>query len=649
MTTPVGCTLYVDGVRVADGAPGDPDAAPTALSGLAVNWGRSTTIDQVEPSTCSFELLDPPGQSSFLDLLYTGARIDVVAAAVTTTTGDPVNIGGDFEAAAPGSVPPWTSITPAGAAAVTAAKAHGGAQSAALTPTGGYAAADIPPAPPSIDPTAWDHYPTAAPGQTWTLSAWVLVPPGASITLSAVLYPGPTAPAAPAGAAVTVLYDPAAPGWRLVSVHWTAPAGSAGKWPGLRCAVSLATWSAIRGYPAGTTWAGLGAETWADWGTAYIDDVTIAPPAAPAVREVTVFSGRVTDLSAGWGGQAAVVDGLAFRGEDAVVCTVTAADFTADLAQRDVGAVPWPAETLAARFAHVLTAAAVSVPYTIAPTLRNWRVSWLDVDHQEALPLLQDLATTVDGVLWAATHRTTGPYLWLADPRATSALYTLTEGPDGIVRITATAALDGAVELDACDVLIEPVVWKQAVSDVSTRAAVSWQDQTVDDAGLPSPTEETEVIVDADLEVTLGTRAAKVSTLLTTAADARLVAQLILARLSLQSWRVGGLTWETDATDEMTPDQVDRTLDLLDGTRRLAAPILLTNLPTWSPNGGATLPLLLQGGTYTYEGGQWTLELTTSSAAAQGTSLPWNQLDPTWAWNEFDPAIAWTDLTGVAP
>jgi hypothetical protein len=138
-----------------------------------------------------------------------------------------------------------------------------------------------------------------------------------------------------------------------------------------------------------------------------------------------------------------------------------------------------------------------------------------------------------------------------------------------------------------------------------------------------------------------------VSTLLTTAADADAVASLILGRLRVASWRVGGLVWRTDLS-EMNGDQTGRALDLLDGRRRLGVPILLENLPAWSPS-GPILPLLLQGGTYVFEEGQWTLSLVTSSAAAQGTALPWTALDPAWAWTEFDPMIAWSDLVGVAP
>lgn len=640
MTTPVGCTLYVDGVRVADGSPGDPVDAPTALTGLAVNWGRATTVDQVEPSTCSFDLMDPAGGGSFLNLLYTGARVDVVAAAAVPAAGDPVNTDGGFETATAGTAPPWTSIAGPGAAArVTTAQAHGGAQSASLTTTGAWAAANIPPAAPAANPAAWDSIPTVAAGQVWTVAEWVLIPPGGYVGRTPALFTRPNDPGAVTGGTVNTFYDPAQPTWRLLSTTWTAPVAAAGKWLGLRFTVGAAAWNKIYSYPAAAAWTDV-AGSWADWATGYIDDVQVTPPGAGVTtREATVFSGRVTDLDAGWD------NGM---GTQSVVCTVTAADFTADLAQRDVGDVPWPAETLAARFARIVAAAGVAVPYTIDPTLRAWQVSWLDVDRQQAWPLLADLATTVDGVLWSATHRTTGPYLHLADPRTASAMYVLTVGEDDLIHIAATDALDNAIELDACDLPLDPVVWKQAVSDVVTRVSVGWLEQTVDEGGLPAPTDRTETIVDADLEVQLGTRGATVSTLLTTAAAADQIALLLLARLRLQSWRVGGLTWLTGATAEMTPDQVDRTLDLLDGTRRLAAPILLTNLPAWAPTGTATLPLILQGGTYTYTDGQWALDLTTSSAAAQGTSLAWNDLDAAWAWNEFDPAISWPDLVGVA-
>ena len=43
-------------------------------------------------------------------------------------------------------------------------------------------------------------------------------------------------------------------------------------------------------------------------------------------------------------------------------------------------------------------------------------VSWLDVDHRAAVGLLTDVAQSVDGVLWAASHPVLGPCIRFEDP-----------------------------------------------------------------------------------------------------------------------------------------------------------------------------------------------------------------------------------------
>ena len=644
MTTPVGCTLLVDGVRVADGAPGDPEYQPTALSGLSITWGRATTVDQPEPSTCSFQLLDPPGGASFLDLLYTGARVDVYAAAdVPGLPGAPVNTDGGFEGAPLGVDLHWTDLYSGHVARATNRGAPTGQPSATIDPGVALVAFDsgiMPPAAPTSDPSGWDYIPTVQPDEGWTVSGWLHPAVGGQVTVQAALYASPLGQSSTPRVGTRGVYpwDPAA-AWQAAELPYTAAADDAGKWLGLGLTIDLASWDQITTIPD-VIWTDAPG-SWDDWAGWYVDDVAILPPgddAAAVHRDVLVFSGRVTDLDAGWD-----------AGIGGVVSSVIAADFTADLAQRDVGAEPWSAQKLSLRFQNIIVGASLwgSVRYTIAPTLADWRITWMDVDRQQCWPLLADLATSVDGVLWSATHRTTGPYLWLADPRVSSALYVLFVGDDGMVHVGPTDAAVKAITLDACDVLLDPVVWKQAVSDVTTRVAVTWQEQTVDDQGQPAPTERTDTLVDAALEAALGTRRAAVSTGLTLEADAAAVAALLLGRLHLGGWRVGGLSWNTAASD-MIPDQTVRTLDLLDGTRRLGSALLLTNLPAWSPTGGGTLPLLLQGGTYTYEDGHWTLTLVTSSAAAQGTSLPWTDVDPGWAWNDFAADVEWADLVGVA-
>ena len=70
-----------------------------------------------------------------------------------------------------------------------------------------------------------------------------------------------------------------------------------------------------------------------DVAAVYVDDATVLAPAAGTVHTVLVFSGRVTNLAATWDG-------------DRPALEVTAADFTADLANRDVGDEPWDVEAM---------------------------------------------------------------------------------------------------------------------------------------------------------------------------------------------------------------------------------------------------------------------------------------------------------------
>ena len=70
------CELWVDGVRYADGRPGEDPAAPFALSDLTVRWGRDNTVDQPAPATCSFTVADPPGGAvRFDDTVVLGSTV----------------------------------------------------------------------------------------------------------------------------------------------------------------------------------------------------------------------------------------------------------------------------------------------------------------------------------------------------------------------------------------------------------------------------------------------------------------------------------------------------------------------------------------------------------------------------------------------
>jgi hypothetical protein len=630
--------VLVDGVRLADGAPGDPQDAPTALSGLSVTWGRETTVDQPAPSSCAFTVADDPGGTSFADVLHVGSLVEVLAAGTVypdpseSTFTDP-----GFEAAAPNAT---------GAVNLTVARstrrAHAGVAAAALKVAdrlkrGSVILAPAPFAAPGTDPGAWDAIPTTLPGQRWSLGASLFVPPGAAVRLRPALFTGPYAAAGHVldVPGITVTGDPTTPTWRVVS--GIVVPDVAGAWVGLAVEVwpTGLRWDQV---PRTTTWTSLGASspgwTWDDAGMVYLDDVLVAAPAAGTESTVLVFTGRVTDLVSSYD-----------ESIPAPVLKVTALDFTADLDNIDVGDQPWPAEGMSARFARILGLSMPAVPAQIDPSLAAIPVSWRDVDRQSAAGLLAELATSVDGILWSATHRVSGPYLRVEDPAARPPAAVLAlEG--AVVRVVTAAAAE--LVLSACDLLLAPITWTQAVADITTRVAVTWLEEGLDEAGLTITTERTYTLIDTDRESAWGVRALSLSTQLRAQADATAVAAAILARTGL-GWRADGATLDDDFADTDDDDptlQVTRFLTLLDGTTRNGLLLQFADLPAWAP-GAPAANVYLEGGTYTFDEGRWVLDLTVSAGTGTGASATWDDLDPTWAWNEFDPAITWDDLRGV--
>ena len=626
MSTGTTCTLYVDGARFADGAPGDPGSAPTALSGLGVAWGRDTTVDQPAPSTCTFTVKDEPGGAgvrSFLGRFHTGIEVDVTATGIqypdpdTSTFADP-----GFE------TDPVAAAATNATVGATTRRVHGGARALQVLPVDPARrwTVTLPPAPfvpAGANPGAWDDIPQTAPGQTWDTGAWLYVPVGVVLTVSPVLFTGPWANSGHAAGTGTTLRG---------TGQWVQASGpflpdTAGAWVGLGIS-AWPTGPAWAEFDPGLTWSLLDpAQTWQDVAAVYVDDVAVLSPAAGTPHEVLVFSGRITNLDAAWD---EVTGGPLLK--------VTAADFTADLANRDVGDEPWPVEPMGDRFDRILELAGMPVTADIDPSVYGIPVSWRDVDKQATTGLLQDLATSVDAVMWAAVHQTTGAYLKVEDPSGRASLYHL-EMIDGIVVVV--GGIGGTV-LSACDVLRDPIQFVQDVSDVTTRAAVTWLEQTLDDQGQPGTTEHTVTVIDADLEALYGTRRVSVTTELQASADALDVANRLMARLTESGWRASGFTVDDDRLD-----QAQQLLTLLDGTSRIGLPVRVTELPAWSP-AGAELPVYLEGGRYSYDDGRWVLDLNVSSARGQGQSVTWTELDPTWRWADVDPELTWSGVYGVA-
>jgi hypothetical protein len=629
MSTGVSCTVYVDGVRAADGSPGEAPDAPAILENLSVAWGRSDTMSQPAPDVCTFSVSDPVGGNAFTGIYRTGSRIDVTARGGSTARPSaPTFIDGGFETGAVS----WAAI--GGSAARTQRRASSGAYSLQGSPGGNPMTILLGPGafqPAGTNPSAWDALPTTEPGQVWRFSVSLWLPVGAVAAVRPELYSGPYSASGVAfGSPVTLVGNGA---WQ--SITGEAIPGVADRWLGMAIALNPigSTWD---GMPSTLTWNGLDPSlTWDDMGSMFIDDAQVFTPATEATRGVLVFSGRITDMSASWDDTAG-----------GPVVEVTAGGFTADLENRRVGDQPWAVESVAARAQRILNLAGLPITIDIDSSVSAILLSWRDVDSQGATGLLQEIATSVDGVLWPAVHQTIGAYLKLEDPSLRAALLQLATNANGTIIITQSNPDEG-FDLSACVIFRDPVTWVQDVSDVTTRASVQWKVQGVDNEGLPTTSDATELVVNPSRESLYGTRGVSVSTQLQAAVDAQNVAQRILSRATPSGWRASGLAIDDDdVTSE--PAGISLMLDLLDGTSRIGAPIVIGDLPVWSPS-GAEVGVYLEGGTYRYIGGRWVLELIVSVATGLGVSASWDALDPSWTWNQWDPGITWNDLRGVAP
>lgn len=635
MTTGATCILYLDGTRFADGSPGDDLASPVALSGLKVNWGRDSTMDQPGSSTCQFDVMDRAGGNSFTGLTV-GERVDVTAS--TWTYPDPsVSTMTD-----PGlETATWTGQPYGCSAAVTSQRAASGSRSLVIRPGTGLSWRFWRPPMPFADPGApgaWEAVPTTLPGQTWNVGAKVFVPVGCYVRVSPVVFTGPWAGS---GAVdyentVTIVGDGT---WKTASAPYSPKV--AGAWLG----VEINAFSGVQGpawkdEPAALTWAGatsLGA--WRDVPAVYADDFAVLAPTGGTEHTVLVFSGRITDLDVQY--------------DDAVGgarVAVTSADFTADLENVIVGDQPWNVEAMADRFNRILALSAPNIPATIPSRLGSIPVTYRDVDAQPAAGLLSDLAVTVDGVLWSAVHQVTGPYLYVEDPSARQTQYVLSQpgGAGTKVIIVLGPIVAPTLALDACDVLRDPVHWLQTSADVASRVSVTWRVQGIDQStNLPTTSDSAVMVRDASVESIYGVRGVSVTTDLQAASDATGVAQQILERASSTAYRASGLTVD-DSILTPTADLVNLVSTLLDGTARNGLPLRLTNLPWWSPP-GANAAVFLEGGAYTFDHGMWDLDLTVSNATGVRNSIPWNRVPSGYRWVDMATSITWNSLRAVGP
>jgi len=640
MTAP-DCQVWVAGTRLADTAADlDVDLEPTALAQLSIVWGRGNTFDQPSPATCTFAVLDRRGGTVFTERLHIGDPV-AVRAAGDIAQGIPIDVAvdGGFESLAVGPAGNRVATVAPAAATVVASPVAAGTRAirVASTATSSRTVLRIPPAAfAPANPAAWDAIPRLGPNE-WSWSVAVRPPLNGRTGVIGIAFSGPSnlTPVGIVGAQTHYVWGHVAGAWTTVGDTVRATTATATAWLGVSVETDLATWDAPYGQ-TGDAYAWTAAPGhWADYGPTGADALELRAPAGGTVRDVLAFAGRITDLSA-------TIDDPA----GTIRVTVTAVDQLADLENRYVGAEPWLAEPFAARVDRILDLAGVTVPALIDEGLADLIVTWRDVDNQSAGTLIADLAAGVDGVLWSATHSTAGEYLWIEDvaQRAQTEALELVNGIVTIVNNTERPA--GRTVLDACQIPAESLTWIRDVSDVITRVDATWNEQTVDDDGLPSPTDRGIRVLDAELEAAFGVRRLGLSTPLVTAADATDAAERVLFRTRNPQGRIDGLTWDLGMFPPAAGVDMADALDLLDGTIRIGRAMIVDGADLW-PAGDGTIGLYLDGGIYEYDGA-WSLGLIGTPLGGMGESAQWDDLDPSWAWDEFDPSIEWPDLYGVA-
>jgi hypothetical protein len=633
----VSCILFIDGVRVADTGAQAVAGQPVALTGLKVAWGRDSTESQPDPSTCSFEVTQRPALGTDVaDLLAPGATVSVQAAGLYAIASgqnlvdDPwMNWPADLVP----SATPHDHVYPVGGA--TAQLRQIPANLAAGHYSGGGCAVDITVAdgtqrmvylPRPIDSAMWSEVPTVEEAGPLRRVLGVRAPMGTRMQARAYAL-DPATQTLTAGTAVGPVIVADGSNWATVEV--TADMAAAG-YPcmGMEVLTSVASlsWAATPGtwtsHPE--PWAAMGytpvlpLRVWTDvfeiWTTR--DEV--------ATRTVPVFAGRITDVE--------MMPGA----DGGVVAQCNATDALSELEHHYIGDVPWPVDAAPVRSARITTAAGIP-PVAVPAARATSQLTARDVDSQPTLGLIRELADSLGCVAWLRTGWYLAEEVWMEDPSARDALLILALNPDsGLVEIVADVNQADALHLSACDVLEEPTRMRIDTDTLITVVDLTWWEQTA-----PDPTERHVIREDSPAREAYGYRRLGVSTQLADQPTAIDLADRILTRNRHSEWVVPKLVWDTlvgggDAED---------LLSLLDSTRRIAAPVTVTELPAWSPI-GASLATWLEGGTYEYDDA-WTLELAVAPASAAGASLTWEQMDDSWQWQQMDPAIDWRDLVSV--
>lgn len=581
------CTLSIAGKQLTG------STTPAALDEVKITWGRKDSISQPSPSTATCRILLPEDPTALADMYSIGRSVEIKSTVKVWSQGQ------------------------ARPLALQHATIDGATSGQAWTPPPDInrILGIIPPARPTSTIGAWDEIPTCSDGQKWSCQVTLSMPETPSyVEIRPAYYQSPNAYPY-LGEIIAWTEDTSA---TALAGSWTPPARLAGSWIGI----------AVIAQPAGKQWDlepaawTAQAQAWQTLNRLTVKTATVTPPSQADSIECNVFTGSVTDTSIS-------LDPAL----DRPVITITASDILADLAHRRIGSDPWPTHTLTQRVNAIIQELGTKVRTEIDPGPGARRLAWKDVDSQPASSLLTSSATSASAILWASSHRTTGPYLRFEDPSLRTALGRLSF--DGS-KVTISASQPPST-ISAAAILRSGVTVDRDNSDAASVARLTWREPGVNEKGERILTERTITIKDDDAIAKIGYRDISIATDLVDKADAEAAASAFYRSHLPGSYTLPSLTLDTSIRSSL----IDRkTLAaMLDATRRMGLPIRLTDLPRWMAVPSA-LTAYLDGATYTYKKGRWTMNLCLTRSETTGQGLTWQQLPAALKWNQTAP-LTW--------
>ena len=252
------------------------------------------------------------------------------------------------------------------------------------------------------------------------------------------------------------------------------------------------------------------------------------------------------------------------------------------------------------------------------------------------MDLLRELAASNDAILWPLAHTTRGEYFKFEDQDTRKSLYYLAWDP-GTGNATPRVRPPRGVVISARAIIRGGFTVTRDLSDITTVARVTYKTTDADgkqhdaDAVATAPEREREY----------GTRELRISTWLDRKEDAESLATALLNRTGPGGWVITG-SQVTSAHPTMSGDTL---ASLLDASTRAGLAVTLTDLPPWVP-GNPKVPVYLDGGTYKYSKGTWTLDLTLTRAATSGGAAAWGQLPTRATWTRMG-SLTFADIASL--